>query len=400
MKWPMKDKTAIAGIGWTKYVKKSGVSVLALALEACKNAIEDAGLKPADVDGIISYAVNDSINVNSVSTHLGMQRLNFLADLSGGGNLSCASVADAAMAIATGNAKNVLVFRALNGASGIRWGDSNAKMLDMLSTTGACSDSFGQFLAPFGCDVWVTHFAWLAKRYMIKYGFNARQMASQLGAIAITSRNHAILNDRAMMRTPLTTDDYERSPMISEPLHSLDCCLRTDGACALLVTSDEQANDLKHRPVYVMGASQGGGPNTRDISWANYYNDHTRSYATYIAPLLFERAAISTKDVDVAEIYDCFTFSVLAQLEDWGFCKNGEGGQFVLEGHTALGNELPVNTHGGLLSEAYIHGLNSVVEAVSQLRGDAGPRQVKNAEIAFVSGGGAGTLGCGLILRR
>ena len=394
VKWNMKDKTAIGGIGWTKYTKKSGVSVLTLALEACKNAIDDAGLTVNDIEGIMSYSVNDSINCNSVATQLGIPGLQFLADYSGGGNLSCAIVGTAAMAVATGTARNVLVYRALNGASGIKFGTSNASMIEMMSHTGACSDAEGQFLAPYGCDIWAMQFAWLARRHMIKYGLTSRQLAT----VAIASRNHAVLNERAMKREPITFEDYEKSPMIADPFHVLDCCLTTDGACALLVTSAEQARDLKHTPVYIMGAAQGGGPDTRGISWANSYPDHTITYARYVAPHLFERAGVTVKDIDVAEIYDCFTYSVIAQLEDWGFCKTGEGGAYVEAG--GMDGKMPVNTHGGLLSEAYIHGLNTVVEGVSQIRGEAGARQVKDARVGFVSGGGAGTLGGGLILRR
>jgi acetyl-CoA acetyltransferase len=231
---------------------------------------------------------------------------------------------------------------------------------------------------------------------MVKYGTTTKQ----LGAVAVTCRGNACLNERAMMRTPMTMEDYEKAPVIAEPFRVFDCCLQSDGACAVVVTSAERAKELKQKPVYIMGAAEGSGPYGRGGMWGNYWPDHAECYAKYVAPDLFNMAGVTPRDIDVAEIYDCFTYSVIVQLEDFGFCKKGEGGAFVEGGRIQLGGELPINTCGGLLSEAYIHGLNLVVEAVSQLRGDAGSRQVKDAEIALVTAGGAATTGSALILRR
>jgi acetyl-CoA acetyltransferase len=225
----------------------------------------------------------------------------------------------------------------------------------------------------------------------------------QLGSVAITTREYAVMNERAVMRKPMTMEDYLGSRMIAWPLRLFDICLETDGACALLVTSAERARDTKHRPIYVMAAAHGGGPATsgHDENLGLYlrWKEHTEFYGKHIAPDLYGMAGITPQDIDVAEIYDDMTIAVIFQLEDFGFCKKGEGGPFVAEGNTKLTGKLPTNTHGGLMSEAYIHGLNHTFEAVSQLRGDAGLRQVKNAEIALTTGMGA-AVGSALILRR
>jgi acetyl-CoA acetyltransferase len=234
------------------------------------------------------------------------------------------------------------------------------------------------------------------RRHMIRYGTTAEQ----LGEVAVTCRANATLNSRAMQRDPMTMDDYMASRFIVEPFRLLDICLESDGACAVLVTSADRAKDMAKPPVYVMGAAYGGGPNQgEDLFDAIRWPEHAENYAKYIAEDLWGGAGVSPKDVDVAEIYDCFTYSVLMQLEGLGFCNEGEGGSFVQGGRIARDGELPINTHGGLLSEAYIHGFNHVIEAVSQLRGDAGERQVRDAEIALTTAG-AMTCGSAMVLRR
>jgi acetyl-CoA acetyltransferase len=234
------------------------------------------------------------------------------------------------------------------------------------------------------------------RRYMVKYGIKPEQ----LGEVAVTFRNNAIENPRAMQRKPLSMDDYLSSRMIVDPFRLYDICLETDGACAVVVTSAERAKNMKQRPVYVMGGAYGGGVQQGDdlfdcIRW----EDHSKNYSHFIADDLWRSAGIGPKDIDVAEIYDCFTYSVFMQLEGFGFCGLGEAGGFVEAGNIRPSGSLPVNTHGGLLSEGYIHGFNHVVEAVEQLRGQSGPRQVKDAEIALTTAG-AMTCGSAMILRR
>lgn len=384
--------TSIAGIGWTEYSRNSGRSVEALALEACRAAIEDAGIAPAEVDGVVSYGLGDTATTSVIATGLGLPVVNHYADYGAGGNMACGVVLHAAMAVATGQANNVLVYRALNGASGVRYG--GAKFSELLAESSIHSDSEPQFLDTCGITMPAQHFALLCRRHMIKYGTTAEDLA----AVALNGRAHAADNERAMKRDPMTLDDYLASPWIAEPFRMFDCCLQSDGACALLVTSTERARDMRHRPVTVRAGITGHGPSNRGLMWGNAWQDHTACYARFVGDRLFRMADIDRGDLSFAQVYDCFTYSVLGQFEDFGLCRKGEAGAFFREGHGRIGGKLPVNTAGGLLSEAYIHGLNNAVEAVSQLRGDAGKRQVKGAKLGLVTAGGATSTGSALIL--
>ena len=384
--WTLKDKYAVAGIGHTDYSAASGRTVLALALEACRGALEDSGLENTEIDGVLSYHFGDSVPSMAVATGLGLPAARYVAEFSSGGNAAGLIIQTACAAIEAGLAENVLCYRAMNGRSGLRLGGERA-----LEARG-----FTQYTAPFG---WITYpqaMAMWCRRHMIRYGTTSEQ----LGRVAVTMRKNAAANPRAMMREPISIADHQASRMIVEPFHLLDICLESDGACAVLVTSAKRARDLKRPPVHIMGAAYGGGPDQGDdlfdvIRWP----DPSHNYAKYIADDLWGGAGIGPGDVDVAEIYDCFTYSVLMQLEGLGFCAEGEGGPFVEDGGIDPKGGLPTNTHGGLLSEAYIHGLNHVIEAVEQLRGSAGPRQVAGAEIALTTAG-AMTCGSALVLRR
>lgn len=385
------DQTSIAGIGWTNYTRNSGMSVEQLAVDAIRAAAEDAGIDVRDIDGLVTFGLCDTAYSCVVGTSLGLMDLNYFSDHTAGGNVACSVVIQAAMAVASGQAKYVAVYRALNGASGIRYGGDSWSQL--MATTSLFSDSEPQFLDTAGLTMPAQHFALLARRHMVKYGTDHRDLA----AVAMTCRDHAALNDRAQMRKPLTLADYEASPWIADPFRLLDCCVQTDGACALIVTSAERARDMRKKPVQIRsGASTGHA--ARGVMWTNFSEDHSRCYADRIADRLFEQSGITRDNIDFAELYDCFTYSVLVQLEDFGFCDKGEAGAFFREGRARLGNELPVNTHGGLLSEGYIHGLNSVTEAVIQLRGEGGARQVEDARFGLVSAGGAANSGGAIIL--
>ncbi|MDF3075019.1 MAG: hypothetical protein K0S54_2686 [Alphaproteobacteria bacterium] len=382
----LRDRYAIVGIGTTDYTKQSGRTVLDLASEAVGNAIADAGLAPKDVDGLVSFQFNDSVPGIAVATSLGIPNVGYAVDYAAGGNGANLIVLAAAAAIEAGLAETVVCYRAMNGRSGFRLGGGRE-----FSARGVT-----QYTAPYG---WITYpqaMAMWCRRHMICYGTTAEQ----LGRVAVQQRANALANPRAMQRQPLSMEQYFRSRPIVDPFRLYDICLESDGACAVIVTAAERATDMPHRPVYIMGGAYGGGPNQGDDLFdAIRWPEHARNYSHYIADHLWASAGVGPQDVDVAEIYDCFTYSVLMQLEGFGFCKEGEGGAYVESGITACNGQMPVNTHGGLLSEAYIHGFNHVIEAVEQLRGNAGLRQVADAEIALTTAG-AMTCGSAMILRR
>jgi acetyl-CoA acetyltransferase len=382
-----RDKAAIAGIGYTKFSKNSGVSTLALATEAIVNAAADAGLPVDQIDGLAMFALGDSTPTNYVAQALGLPDLRYYVDQWGGGSVSQSIVGQAALACLAGMADYVVCYRSLNSRSEWRMGGTGREPLQTFET---------QYSAPYGFLTPPQTFAMACRAHMVKYGTTSEQ----LGHIAVSERHNASLNDRAMQRLPITLEDYLNSRWIADPFRFLDCCLETDGACAVLVTTAERAKDLRQKPVYISSAAWGPG---RTMISSPHWVDLTDSAAERIAPRLYQMAGVGPEDIDVAELYDCFTYMVMLQLEAYGFCPKGEGGPFAASGAIELGGKLPVNTHGGFLSEGYIHGLNHVCEAVQQLRGQAGPRQVPGAEVAL-STGQAGVIGSGftsaLILRN
>jgi acetyl-CoA acetyltransferase len=366
----LRSQTAVVGIGYTQLSKNSGRTPLSLAVEAITAAVADAGLTLDDVDGLATHHVNDSAPVDEIANALGLDGITWWDEEFGGGSKGPVVVAQAALAAFTGAARHIVVYRALNGRSGMRMGASEGSRPVPRREV--------QFQQPYGMLVASQSYAMAARMHMEKYGTTREQ----LGAVAIQQRANAALNERAVMRAPISMDDYLGARMIAEPFGLLDCCLETDGACALVLTTTDRARDLRHLPVTLRGWASGLGPD--DLSKPG--GDLTTSSPALIAPRLFSMADVEPEDIDLAELYDAFSFSVIVQLEDYGFCGKGEGGPVVASGATALGGRLPVNTHGGFLSEGYIHGLNHVCEAVSQLRGDAGARQVPGAEVALVSG--------------
>ncbi len=361
-----RDRTAIAGVGYTPFGKDSGVSTLTLACRAIMAALDDAGLTPDDVDGLATHRVGDSAAPSLVGPALGIHDPHWHLDQFGGGSVSHAVVAQAALAVAAGVAETVVCYRAINARSEFRMGGTG-RALPVSPEV--------QYQAPYGYVAPPQQFAMYARAHMLKYGTRAEHF----GQIAVTQRANAAKNPRALMRTPITLDDYLAGRWIAEPFRLLDCCLETDGACALVVTSAERARDLRRPPVLVSAAAWGGGQS----HLSGGPSDPTVTAAAALAPRLYGQAGLGPADVDVAQLYDCFTYSVIVQLEDYGFCPKGEGGPYVASGATALGGPLPVNTHGGFLSEGYVHGVNHIAEAVSQLRGDAGDRQVPGAEVAL-----------------
>ncbi|WP_433326458.1 thiolase C-terminal domain-containing protein [Spirillospora sp. CA-294931] len=358
-----RDRTAIAGVGYTPFSRDSGVSTLTLAARAIRAALDDAGLTVADVDALATHRVGDSVPPWVVAPALGVPAVTWYLDQFGGGSVSHSVVAQAAMAVAAGVARTVVCYRAVNARSETRMGRAQGAAFDV------------QYQAPYGYFAPPQQFAMAARAHMNAYGTTHEQ----LGRIAVRQRAHAAKNERALKREPITLDEYLASRWIAEPLRLLDCCLETDGACAVVVTSRERARDLRRPPVLISGAAWGGGDSlfSGAGSAPGRATDLTVTEAARLAPRLYAMAGAGPEDIDVAELYDCFTYSVLVQLEDYGFCVKGEGGAYVESGG------LPVNTHGGFLSEGYVHGINHIAEAVAQLRGTAGDRQVPGAEVAL-----------------
>ncbi|HWB35802.1 MAG TPA: lipid-transfer protein, partial [Rugosimonospora sp.] len=348
-------------------------------------ALADAGLTPSDVDGVACHRIGDSADPALVAQALGLQDIRLVRDIFGGGSSCIAPVDAAATAVATGQAQCVVVWRALNSRSGTR-------MAGAASNPALSGD--GQYWLPYRHVSAPQLFAMFARRWMHDHGVTAED----LGRVAIAQRGNAVLNPRAMMRSPLTMEQYLQSRWIADPLRLFDCCLETDAAVALVVTTPERAADLRHPPVLISATATGGG---NQLS-SNHHTDLTSSAAAALAPRLYELAGLGPEDVDVAEFYDAFTPLVPLQLEAYGFCKPGEAPAMIAAGETALSGRLPVNTHGGHLSEGYVHGLNHVAEAVQQLQGAAGERQVAGAEVALSTaqpGVNSGLTGA-VILRR
>jgi acetyl-CoA acetyltransferase len=372
-----RDRCAIAGIGTTEYSRDSGRSVLSLATQASLAALADAGLSPDDVDGIVRCN-HDVVHHNDLVHALGMRQLDYFSEVGPGGVAPSAMVGQAVAAILSGQATTVLVFRSLNGRSGRRFG------LSSVSQRRVGGDStYDEFFLPYGLLTPGQIFGLLAQRHMLDHGTNEKD----LGHIALACRARANANPRAQMYgKSLTMDDYLAARMISRPLRLYDFCLETDGAAAVVVTSTERARDMAKPPALIRAVAQGSVANPQPgIQFPIVLReDFTTLPAKPTAETLYRRAGLGPNDIDVAQFYDCFTITVLLQLEDYGFCAKGEGGSFVSSGEIDLGGRLPINTGGGHLSEGYIHGMNHVVEGVRQIRGDS-TSQVPGAEVCLVT---------------
>jgi acetyl-CoA acetyltransferase len=364
---PFLGTTAIAGVGYTELTKASGRSVLDLATEACARAIEDAGLAPGDVDGVASFRfLEDSVPTQAVATALGLPGANWLLDLNLGGQAPCYLVTQAAMAVHLGLARHVVVFRALNGRSGARVGTNRAP--------GPATD----FRYPVGLTAYVHYISLWARRFLIETG----QSEDDLAAVAVTQRAWAERNERAYLRTPHSVEAHFAAPYVAEPFRVPDCTIEVDGACAVLVTTLDAARDLARPPVVLEGAAYAAGAGSGlDMGDSLFWADLSRNYTSLLAADLWGSAGMAPRDVDVAEIYDCFTSTVLMGIEGLGLVERGGSGDFVRAG------ALPVNTHGGLLAEGYLHGMNTVGEAVLQLQGRADARTVEGAETCVVTSG-------------
>jgi acetyl-CoA acetyltransferase len=342
-----------------------------MAAEAARAALDDAGLRPSDVDGIIDFSTGDSASGPDVARGIGAVDLGLAMDLQGGGNLAVTVVGQAFAAVRSGTCDVVVVFRSLNGRSGNRYGRGDRPALAMRADM--------QFAALNGYVIPPMWIAMFAQRHKHEYGTTDEDF----GQIAVTFRRHAAANPHAMQRQPITMDDYRSARWICEPFRLYDCCLETDGAVAVAIVSADRAKDLPHRPVLLQGAAWGGGVNL----YNNGTTDLAESPAKPIAKRLYHAAGVDAADIDFAELYDCFTFTLLAQIEGYGFAEDGGVPDMLRDGafDRATGT-LPVNTHGGLLSEGYLHGFNHVYEAVQQIRGEAEHRQVDRHDLGLVAG--------------
>lgn len=373
-------RAAIVGIGATEFSKDSGRSELTLAVEAVRAALDDAGLAPADVDGLVTFTMDTSPEI-TVAQAAGIGELSFFSRVHYGGGAACATVQQAALAIAAGVAEVVVCYRAFNERSGRRFGAGVSHR-----EPSAEGVALGWAL-PFGLLTPASWVAMAAQRYLHTHGLTPEVF----GHVAVTDRKYAATNPAAYFHgRPITLEEHAASRWIVEPLRLLDCCQETDGGQALVVTSAERARDLPKPPAVIAAAAQGAGRAQEQMT--SYYRDDLTGLPEMgvVARQLWRTSGLAPGDVDVGILYDHFTPFVLMQLEEFGFCAPGEAAEFVAK------ERLPLNTHGGQLGEAYLHGMNGMAEAVRQLRGTA-VNQIPGAARALVTAG-TGVPTSGLIL--
>ena len=376
---------AITGIGATEFSKDSGRSELRLAVEAVRAALDDAGLRPSDVGGMVTFAMDGSAEV-AVARELGVGELSFLSRVAYGGGAACAVVQQAVLAVAAGLAEVVVCYRALNERSGRRFGRVSAE-LARAPTSGGIDTGWHY---PMGLATPAAMVAMVARRYMHEFGATT----DDFGRVAVAARRHAATNPRAWFHgRPITLDEHRASRWIAEPLRLLDCCQESDGAVALVVTSAQRARDLARRPAVVCAAAQGSGPDQYVMT--SYYRDEMAALPELgvVARQLWSQSGFVPADVRTAVLYDHFTPYVLMQLEALGFCGRGEARHLVAGGGIELGGRLPLNPHGGQLGEAYIHGMNGIAEAVRQVRGTAVNQVPGDGPVLVTAGTGVPTSG-------
>ena len=375
------NEAAIVGVGQTRYSKNSGVSELALACEAVRGAIADAGLEAREVDGLVTFLMDSSDEVE-VARNVGLGDLTLLSRVAYGGGAAVPLIHQAAMAVATGVCRNVVVYRALNGRSGLRMGQG-------VSGEIVTSDLIHwSWYMPFGMLTPASWVALAATRYMHETGASEESFAQ----VALSTRKHAVNNPAAAFyKKPLTREEYFASRMICEPLRLYDCCQETDGGCALLVTSAARARDAKQKPAWVRGVSQAAFDGQEQMT--SFYRPSMAwlPEMELAGRIAYEQAGLAPADIDATALYDAFSVEVLMQLEALGFCARGEGASFVKGGALEVGGRLPNNTHGGLLSEAYIHGVNNIAEGVRLIRGTSHNQPEKCEHVLISSGVGVPT---------
>ena len=381
-------KSAIVGIGATEFSKCSGRSEMRLAVEAVLEACADAGIDPSEVDGISTYTMDNNPEME-VHRLIGGKSLKMFSRIDYGGGAACGPLLQAAMAVATGICECVVVYRAMNERSEYRFGTGVAdRGADPTYETAA----FG-WHSPHGLITPASWVAMSASAYLHKYGATTEDF----GRVSVGGRAMAAENPNAWFyQQPITLEDHQNSRWICEPLRLLDCCQESDGAVACVVVSDERAKELNHKPAYIRGAAQGACDDQQSMT-SYYREDITRlTECNLVADQLYRQAGVGPSDIQTAVIYDHFTPYVMTQLEEYGFCQRGEAKDFLRSGEHLLTGSLPINTHGGQLGEAYIHGMNGVAEGVRQIRGQS-VNQVDNVQHVLVTAG-TGVPTSGLLL--
>jgi len=373
---------AIVGIGFSELARSLDDTGGDLAVTACREALGDAGIAPSQVDGIATFVgAYENAPLSEVVPRLGIgPELHLESDVMALAPAAVTAVVDAVDAVRSGRCHTVLAYKANKWKRGKPPGPPT----DQPRIGGP-----QQFQLPYGNTMTAQTLAIWAMRHFHEYGTRHEQ----LGAIALTNRRHAGRNPRAVLREPLTLDQYLRSPWVSEPFRKLDCDFPIDGAGALVVTTLERARDARRKPIYVLGG------NYREATWDEWdmWPDLTAMASKPVSDALWAHAPLRPSDVDVAGLYDGFSWLELCWLEDAGFCKKGEGGPFAASGALDLGGELPTNTHGGNLSEGRSHGMGHILEVVQQLRGGCGERQVADAHVGFAGNGGGPIAGAILL---
>ena len=379
------DKACVTGIGETAYMRGSTKTAFELQIESSLKAIADAGLTPKDIDGIIPIGIVSG-TADDFIDNFGLPDLRFSAVVPHGGASPAMALQCAAAAVATGACNHVLITFGRNVSAAAHKAGARIHGMPQFHFVTEFEYAMGA-IAP------AQLYAPMARRHMELYGTTVEQF----GEVAVACREHALLNDNAVMKKPITLEDHRNSRMIADPFRLLDCSLESDGGAAVVISATGRAGDLRHRKVYISGVAAGHPDSPGSITQRP---DMTSLGIGKAAPRAFRMAGVTPADIQVAEIYDCFTYAVIRQLEDMGFCAKGEGGPFVQGGRLKLGGALPTNTHGGLLSQAHVWGLNHIVELVRQLRGDAGRAQVKDVELGLVTGYGDMGDGALAIMRR
>lgn len=372
------DAAAIAGIGATEFSKDSGRSEMRLAVEACEAAIADAGLEPSQVDGMVTFTADTNPEIE-IARNLGIGELSFFSRIHHGGGAACGTIQQAALAVNAGVADYVVCYRAFNERSGNRFG---AGVQGRPPLANAESGHFAWY-APFGLLTPAQWVAMFAQRYLHEYGATSEDF----GRIAVADRKHAATNPAAWFYgQPITLEDHQASRWIVEPLHLLDCCQESDGGQAIVVTTPERARDLAQPPVTIHAAAQGAGENQDMMT--SYYRDSITGLPEMglVARQLWNTSGLGPADIQAAIIYDHFTPLALPQFEEFGFCARGEAKDFIADGNIELGGRLPINTNGGQLGEAYIHGMNGIAEGARLVRGTSA-NQPEGVEHVLVTAG-------------